>query len=115
MPVFDTPLGRTGAVICWENYMGLRTAMYAKRVQTYCAPTADGRETWLSTMRTSRSEGRCFGLAYNQFTRRRDFPADVANTPARAKFDFEVAVATHDPTCRLTVDEAPNPPVSPTH
>ena len=31
MPVFDTPLGNIGAVICWENYLPLmRAAMYAK-------------------------------------------------------------------------------------
>jgi len=33
LPVFETPIGRVGAVICWENRMPLlRTAMYAKGV-----------------------------------------------------------------------------------
>jgi nitrilase len=83
LPVFDTPFGRLGAVICWENYMPLlRMAMYAKGVQIWCAPTADGRETWLSTMRHVALEGRCFVLSCNQFTRRRDFPSDIPNTLA---------------------------------
>lgn len=31
LPVFDSPVGKVGAVTCWENYMPLlRTAMYNK-------------------------------------------------------------------------------------
>ncbi len=77
LPVFETPLGRLGAVICWENYMPLlRTAMYAKNIQLWCAPTADGRKTWVPTMQHVALEGRCFVFSCNQFTRRGDFPAD---------------------------------------
>src|SRR3954468_10614175 len=77
LPVLDTPAGRLGAVICWENYMPLlRMAMYRKGVQIWCAPTADARDTWIATMRHIACEGRCFVLSANQFVRRSDFPAD---------------------------------------
>ncbi len=77
MPVFDTALGRIGAVICWENYLPLmRAAMYAKGIELYCAPTADPRDSWIASMRHIAVEGRCFVLSCNQFNRRRDFPSD---------------------------------------
>jgi nitrilase len=80
LPVFDTPFGRLGAVICWENYMPLlRMTMYSKGIQIYCIPTADGRDTWLSTVRHIALEGRCFVLSANQFTRLSDFPTDIKN------------------------------------
>jgi nitrilase len=77
MPVFDTEIGRLGAVICWENYMPLlRMHMYAQGIQLYCAPTADDRETWLATLRHIALEGRCFVLGCNQFAWRCDYPAE---------------------------------------
>ena len=79
LPVFDTPLGKLGAVICWENYMPLlRMAMYAKGIQLYCAPTADDRDTWMATMQHVALEGRCFVLTACQHLRRADCPADYA-------------------------------------
>ena len=77
MPVFDTPLGKIGAVICWENYMPLmRAAMYAKGIELYCAPTADSRDSWIASMRHIAVEGRCFVLSCNQYDLRRDYPPD---------------------------------------
>jgi predicted amidohydrolase len=77
LPVFDTPIGRLGAVICWENYMPLlRTAMYAKGIQIWCAPTADPRDSWIASMQHIACEGRCFVLSAEQFVRRSDYPED---------------------------------------
>lgn len=77
LPVFDTPIGRLGAVICWENYMPLlRMTMYSKGIQLYCAPTADGRDGWIASMQHIALEGRCFVLSCNQFARRSDYPTD---------------------------------------
>ncbi len=71
----DTPWGKLGAVICWENYMpALRMAMYQQRVTIYCAPTADDRDTWASTMTHIALEGRCFVLSACQHLRRAQFP-----------------------------------------
>jgi nitrilase len=83
MPVFDSKVGRLGAVICWENYMPLmRMAMYGQGIQLYCAPTADQRPIWVTSMQHIAAEGRCFVLSTNQFAKRCDYPAAyVSNMP----------------------------------
>ena len=77
IPVLDTPLGKIGSAICWENYMpALRLAMYSKGIQLWCAPTVDEREIWQSSMRHIAYEGRCFVLSACQYLKRSDCPDD---------------------------------------
>lgn len=68
LPVVDTDAGLAGAIICWENYMPLlRTAMFAKGIEIWCAPTVDARPVWQSTMQHIALEGRCFVLSACQY------------------------------------------------
>ncbi|TDL75442.1 carbon-nitrogen hydrolase family protein [Rhodococcus qingshengii] len=79
LPVFETPYGKIGALICWENYMPLaRAAMYEQGVQLYIAPTADARESWQSTIRHIAMEGRCFVMSSNQYVTKDMYPKDLA-------------------------------------
>lgn len=64
LPTLQTAAGRVGAAICWENHMPLlRTAMYAKGVEIWCAPTVDERDIWQASMRHIAHEGRCFVIS----------------------------------------------------
>lgn len=79
LTVVDSPYGRIGGLICWENYMPLaRTAMYFKGIDIYVAPTADARDSWLATIRHIALEGRCFVLSCNQFVTKEMYPRDLA-------------------------------------
>ncbi|WP_088833091.1 carbon-nitrogen hydrolase family protein [Paenibacillus tyrfis] len=79
LTVIDTPFGRIGGLICWENYMPLaRMAMYAQGIDIYLAPTADARDTWQATIRHIACEGRCFVISCNQFVTKASYPTDLA-------------------------------------
>ncbi|AUM69931.1 carbon-nitrogen hydrolase family protein [Pseudomonas fluorescens] len=84
LPVIDSQVGRVGAAVCWENMMPLlRTAMYAKGVEVWCAPTVDERDMWQVTMRHIAHEGRCFVVSACQVQASpRALGIEVANWPA---------------------------------
>jgi nitrilase len=71
----DTPCGRVGALICWENYMPLaRCAMYAQGVDIYLAPTYDEGERWVATMQHIAREGGCWVVGNCAAFQARDIP-----------------------------------------
>ena len=83
---FQTKIGKLGGLICWENYMPLaRMSMYRHGVEIYIAPTADSRDSWITTMKHVALEGRCFVLGCNQFFTKSMYPeqyqAHVKNEP----------------------------------
>ena len=84
LPVIDAAVGRIGGAVCWENMMPLlRTAMYAKGVQVWCAPTVDEREMWQVSMRHIAHEGRCFVVSACQVQASpQALGVEVANWPA---------------------------------
>ncbi|KAK9290369.1 hypothetical protein L1049_008538 [Liquidambar formosana] len=74
-PVYETPIGKIGGLMCWDNRMPLlRTELYEKGIEIYCAPTAEAREVWRASMTHIALEGSCFVLSANQFCRRKDYP-----------------------------------------
>ena len=73
----DTPAGRIGTLLCWENYMPLaRYAMYAQGVELYIAPTYDSGDDWLETLRHIAREGCCWVIGCGNLLRGSDFPDD---------------------------------------
>jgi nitrilase len=75
LQAYDTPLGKIGGLICWENYMPLaRYAMYAWGTQIYIAATWDRGEPWLSTLRHIAKEGRVYVIGCCIAMRQADIP-----------------------------------------
>ena len=75
--VVDTPAGRIGTLICWENYMPLaRYALYSQGVEIYIAPTYDSGDEWLGTLQHIAREGRCWVVGCGNLMKGSDIPDD---------------------------------------
>jgi len=75
LDAYDTPLGKIGGLICWENYMPLaRYTMFAWGTQIYIAATWDRGEPWLSTLRHIAKEGRVYVIGCCIAMRQADIP-----------------------------------------
>jgi nitrilase len=73
----QTPYGRLGGLVCWENYMPLaRFALYESGIELYVASTADDSEAWQSTLVHLARESRCFVIAPSHFQRAASYPDD---------------------------------------
>ncbi|MET0081832.1 MAG: carbon-nitrogen hydrolase family protein [Sedimenticola sp.] len=76
--VVDTPCGRVGSLICWENYMPLaRYALYAQGVDIYFAPTYDSGDDWVSSLRHIAREAGCWVVGSGNLLRGSDMQVDI--------------------------------------
>ena len=76
--VIDTPIGRIGTLICWENYMPLsRYALYAQGIDIYIAPTYDSGNDWICTMQHVAREGGCWVINSGNVLHATDMPEDL--------------------------------------
>jgi nitrilase len=73
----ETPLGRIGGLICWENRMPLaRYAVYQGGPQIWVAPTADDGDGWQAVVRNLAIESGAFVVSAPQYIPASAFPAD---------------------------------------
>ena len=77
LSVVETPVGRVGGLICWENRMPLaRYALEQQGPQIWVAPTADDSDGWLATVRHIAIESGAFVISVPQYIPRSAFPDD---------------------------------------
>ncbi|MEH6456522.1 MAG: carbon-nitrogen hydrolase family protein [Cocleimonas sp.] len=77
LKVVDTPVGRVGTLLCWENFMPLaRYALYAQGVEVYIAPTYDSGDGWIGTLQHIAREGCCWVVGCGNLMKGGDIPAD---------------------------------------
>jgi len=77
LKVVDTPCGRIGSLVCWENFMPLaRYALYAQGIEVYIAPTYDSGDGWIGTLQHIAREGCCWVLGSGVVLRATDIPDD---------------------------------------
>ena len=75
---YDTPFGRLGGLVCWENYMPLaRAALFADGIDVYVAPSWDNSDEWVPTLRHIAKEGGCWVIGVTPCLRGSDVPAAI--------------------------------------
>jgi len=78
LKVVETPCGRVGSLICWENFMPLaRYALYAQGIEIYIAPTYDSGDGWIGTMQHIAREAKCWVVGSGTALKASDFPQDL--------------------------------------
>lgn len=93
--VVETPFGRIGGLICWENYMPLvRFHMYAQGVDLWLAPTLAPGDAWVASMRHIARENRMFVVAVNPVLHVDRIPPDFPHRDRLAPAQY---VADHGP------------------
>jgi nitrilase len=76
--VVDTPCGRVGTLICWENFMPLaRYSLYAQGVEIYIAPTYDSGDDWIGSLRHIAREAGCWVVGSGNLLRGADLALDL--------------------------------------
>jgi nitrilase len=81
--VVDTPVGKIGTLLCWENYMPLaRYALYAQGIELYIAPTYDSGDGWIGSMQHIAREARCWVISCGVCLTKSDLPADFPEKEA---------------------------------
>jgi nitrilase len=77
LKVIDSPAGRIGTLLCWENYMPLaRYALYSQGVELYIAPTYDSGDDWVSSLQHVAREGGCWVIGCGNLMQGHDIPDD---------------------------------------
>ncbi len=77
LEVAETPIGRIGGLICWENRMPMaRWSVYQGGPQIWVAPTADDSDGWLASMRHIAIESGAFVVSVPQYIPASAFPDD---------------------------------------
>ena len=77
-PIAETPWGKAGTLICWENYMILaRAALYEKGISIYLAPNTNDNPEWQDTMKHIAIESHCYVINADMFVTKDMYPATL--------------------------------------
>ena len=77
LKVVETPVGRIGSLMCWENFMPLaRYALYSQGIEIYIAPTYDSGDNWVSSLQHIAREGCCWVVGCGNLMQGADIPDD---------------------------------------